>query len=81
MTQKIDISDKVYKKLLKLKKADESFSKLILRIINKREKEKINHIEEFAGIFEEDSEEWEKIEKLLYEDRLKSRTNQIIDIE
>ena len=40
MTQKIDISEEAYKKLLELKKTDESFSKLILRMIN--EKEKIN---------------------------------------
>lgn len=40
MTQKIDISEEAYKKLLELKKNNESFSKLILRIINEKEKEK-----------------------------------------
>jgi predicted CopG family antitoxin len=78
MTQKINISEEAYKKLLELKKNNESFSKLILRIIN--EKEKISSIEEFAGAFEEDSEEWEKIEKFLYAERLKGRTEQNIEL-
>lgn len=80
MTQKIDISEEAYKKLLELKKNNESFSKLILRIINEKEKEKINAIEEIAGAFEEDSEEWEKIEKFLYAERLKGRTEQNIEL-
>ncbi len=78
MTHKtIDISENVYKKLEELKFKDESFSKLILRLIHKNEIS--NSIEEFAGAFEEDSEEWEQIEKILYEDRLKSKN--IRDIE
>ncbi len=60
-----------------IKNKDESFSKLILRLINKNEIS--NSIEEFAGVFEKDSEEWEQIEKILYEDRLKSKS--IRDIE
>ena len=80
MMQKIDISEKVYKKLLTLKKENESFSKLISRIINEKETEKLNPIEDFAGAFEEDSEEWEKIENLLYEERLKTRNEQKINL-
>lgn len=79
MTQKtIDISEEVYKKLEKLKSKDESISNYILRLIN--EKEKSNSIEEFAGVFEEDSEEWEEIEKILYEDRLKSKSYRDIEL-
>lgn len=79
MTQKtIDISEEVYKKLEKLKSKDESISNFILRLIN--EKEISNSIEEFAGVFEEDSEEWEEIEKILYEDRLKSKSYRDIEL-
>jgi predicted CopG family antitoxin len=67
----VDISQEAYKKLTELKSKDESISSFILRLIN--EKKKSNSIEEFAGAFEEDSEEWEKIEKILYEDRLKNK--------
>ncbi len=79
MTQKIDVSEKAYKKLLELKKPDETFSKLILRIISEQEQEKSTSIEEFAGVFEEDSEEWEKIEKIIYEERLKGKTEQNVE--
>ncbi len=79
MTNKsIDISKEVYKKLEELKLKDESFSKLIHRLINKNEIS--NSIEEFAGAFEEDSEEWEQIEKILYEDRLKSKSYRKIEL-
>ena len=79
MTHKtIDISEEVYKKLKKLKSKDESISNFILRFIN--EKEISNSIEEFAGIFEDNSEEWEEIEKILYEDRLKSKSYRDIEL-
>ena len=80
MTQKKDISEEAYKKLLELKKTDESFSKLILRIINEKEKVNVSAIKEFAGAFEEDSEEWEKIERFLYAERLKGRTEQKVEL-
>jgi len=79
MTQKtIDISEEVYKKITELKLKNESISNFILRLIN--EKKTTNSIEEFAGAFEEDSEEWEKIEKILYENRLKSKSYRDIEL-
>ncbi|TFG20268.1 MAG: hypothetical protein EU529_15155 [Promethearchaeota archaeon] len=71
MTDKsIDISEEVYNKIKDLKHKDESLSNYILRLIDK-EKGK-NLIEEFTGLFEKDSEEWEEIEKYLYKSRLKN---------
>ena len=73
----IDISEDVFKKLIKMKHENETFSDVIRRLISKNEK--LNSIEEFAGIFEEDSEEWENIEKKIYEDRLKSKSSSDIE--
>ncbi len=70
MTDKsIDISDEVYKKIKDLKREDESVSSFILRLIDQEEKR--NSLEDFKGVFETDSEEWEEIEKILYEDQIK----------
>ena len=74
MTNKsIDISKEVYNKIKNLKHKEESISDFILRIINKNN---LKSNEEF----EEISEDWEKIEKYLYEDRLKSRTSREIEL-
>jgi predicted CopG family antitoxin len=73
MTHKtIDISKEVYKKITDLKQKDESISSFILRLINEK---KIYSNKDH----EVSSEDWEKIEKILYEDRLKS--NAFRDIE
>jgi len=74
MTQKtIDISEDVYKKITDLKQKDESISNFILRLINEK---KINLNEDLEG----SSEDWEKIEKILYEDRLKSNASRDIEL-
>jgi predicted CopG family antitoxin len=72
MTQKtISLPKEVYDKLKAEKRENESFPQLLLRLL---EKEKNNtSIEPLIGIFEEESEEWGKIEDMLYEDRLKSK--------
>lgn len=73
MTHKtIDISEEVYKKMTDLKQKDESISNFILRLINEK---RINSNEDLKG----NTEDWEKIERILYEDRLKS--NAFRDIE
>ena len=74
MTQKtIDISEDVYKKITDLKQKDESISNFILRLINEK---KYNLNEDL----ESSSEDWEKIEKILYEDRLKSNVSRDIEL-
>jgi predicted CopG family antitoxin len=70
MTEKtISLPEDVYEKLKAEKRGNESFAQLILRLL-KQEKNKTS-IEQLAGIFEEDSSEWEEIEKKIYNDRLR----------
>ena len=73
MTQKtISLPEEIYFKLKEKKKKNETFPDLISRLIdedNVREKKHV--IMDLAGAFGEDSDEWEKIEKELYEDRLR----------
>ncbi len=74
MTQKtIDISEDVYKKITDLKQKDESISNFILRLINEK---KNNLNEDLEG----NSEDWEKIEKILYKDRLKGNVSRDIEL-
>jgi len=73
----IEISEEVYKKLTELKPKNESISNFILQLINEKKK---NSNKEFDGTLKEDSEEWEKIEKILYEDRLKSKSYRDIEL-
>ena len=76
MTHKtIDISEDVYKKITDLKQKDESISNFILRLINEKKKKEILN-EDLEG----NSEDWEKIEKILYEDRLKSNVSRDIEL-
>ena len=79
MTQKtISLPEEVYEKLKKEKRDDESFAQLIQRLLKKDTFD--TDIEKLAGVFKEDSDEWEKIEEMLYEDRLKpDQRNQILD--
>lgn len=79
MTDKsINISEEVYKKLTELKHKDESISSFILRLLDKK---KMSYLNNESGVrTEEDSEEWEKIEKIIYEDRLKGKDFRDIEI-
>ena len=73
MTQKtISLPEEVYNKLKARKKTKESFPDLILRLLNEDTKEEEKSIESFFGAFDEDSDEWEDIEKRLYNNRLVS---------
>ncbi|TFF87192.1 MAG: hypothetical protein EU549_05185 [Promethearchaeota archaeon] len=66
-------------KLKAEKRENESFAQLILRLL-KQGKNK-TPIEQLAGIFEDESSEWEEIEKKIYGDRLRfsQRDENIID--
>ena len=80
MTHKsIEIPEEIYNKLLLLKKEDESLTDFIKRLIEKQEK--VAPIEDFAGVFKDDSKEWEEIESLIYEQRLKNKSNRSIRFE
>ena len=78
MTQKtVSLSEEAYKKLRLVKKEGESFSQVILRLI---ERETSLNVLDFAGAFEETSDEWETIEKELYERRKeKSRIESLLE--
>ena len=74
MTYKtIDISEEVYKKITDLIQKDESISSFILRLINEKP---ISSNENHDG----NIEDWEEIERILYEDRLKSNTLRDIEL-
>ena len=80
MTYKtIEIPEEIYNKLLMLKHKDESLSEFITHLLEKPDKS--SSIEDFAGIYKEDSEEWENIESLFYEQRSKNKSNRLIDFE
>ena len=74
MTDKsIDISEEVYNKIKNLKRKEESVSDFLHRILN-------NNKMDFNRELEDISEDWEKIEKYLYDDRLKSKTTREIEL-
>ncbi|HUY00120.1 MAG TPA: antitoxin VapB family protein [Candidatus Deferrimicrobium sp.] len=75
MTQKtISLPEPIYNKLKSKKRPNETFTDLILRLINEEEKFKgVRSIETFFGAFEEDSDEWDEIEKRLYKARDESQ--------
>ena len=63
MTDKsINISEEVYNKIKNLKRKEESVSDFLNRIINSNNFKSYKEIEEI-------SQDWEKIEKFLYNDR------------
>ncbi|MBN1330385.1 MAG: antitoxin VapB family protein [Candidatus Heimdallarchaeota archaeon] len=62
-TKSIDLSDEAYKKLLMLKKENESFSELILRLT------KTETLRDFIGLLSEET--CEKIERNIEENREK----------
>ena len=78
MTQKtVSLSEEAYEKLRRVKKKGESFSQVILRLIDRKSN---LHILDFAGAFEEGSEEWETIENEIYERRTeKSRISSLLE--
>lgn len=76
MSQKtISLPGPIYLKLKAKKKANETFADLILRLLNEGERNKGDtSIESFFGVFADDSDEWEEIEKRIYAARNKSPT-------
>lgn len=72
----INLPEHVYDDIMELKDKNESISDFIARLIKKKQHKK--SITQFAGIFEDSSEEWEKIEKKLYDDRLRQSNERTI---
>lgn len=68
MTQKtLSLTKEAYEHLSRLKRKDESFSQLILRLTGDANR---NDIMAFAGIWKDDNE-WDAIEKQIYQRRLR----------
>jgi predicted CopG family antitoxin len=69
MTQKtISLPDEVYNDLKGEKREDESFAQEIERLLGRKKKAK--NIHKLAGIWKESADEWDQIEKGIYEDRI-----------
>ncbi len=82
MTQKtISLPEDVYNKLKARKKKKESFPELIVRLLKEDVKEDERSIESFFGAFDEESDEWEDIEKRLYNNRMVSSNRKQILME
>lgn len=74
MVKVISLSEEAYK-TLKTIKGNNSFSELVVELVNERPKKK--SIKEFFGVFKENTDEWEKINKKLYEDRKKFKLREV----
>ncbi|MEM2131412.1 MAG: antitoxin VapB family protein [Candidatus Woesearchaeota archaeon] len=72
MTKVISLSDDAYELLKSLKDKGESFSEVVRKIANRKK-----HLYEFAGILKDQNEEWEKISKIIYEDRKRSKLKEV----
>jgi predicted CopG family antitoxin len=73
MTQKLlCLPEDVYNKLKAAKQKSESLPELILRLLNENNPQDDSSIESFFGAFEEESDQWGKIESKLYNNRLRT---------
>jgi predicted CopG family antitoxin len=78
MTQKtISLNEKSYNILKKMKKKGESYSDLIIRLCNICHPSKNDPLLEYAGIFNEDEEFWNKIADIVKDYREQHLTNEI----
>lgn len=75
MVKVISLSNEAYKRLKELKR-DESFSEIVIELIEEKRNKKKN-IMEFAGAFADNAEEWESIKKILEKDRKKAKLREV----
>jgi predicted CopG family antitoxin len=70
MTQKtISVPDDIYNALKKKKREDESFPQVLERLLARKEKK--TKIRQLTGVWKEDGNEWDAIEKEIYKDRIR----------
>lgn len=71
MTQRtISLNENAYKKLKKKKRNNESYSDLIIRLVDEEDrKEKEDIFLKFAGVFEDDAEYWSSVEEKITKNR------------
>ena len=69
MTQRtISLPDEIYNDLKDEKREDESFAQEIQRLLGR--KKKAQNLHKLAGIWKDSGDEWDRIEKEIYEDRI-----------
>jgi len=74
MVKVISLSEEAYK-TLKTIKGNNSFSELVIELVNEKPKNK--SLIDFFGVFKENADEWEKIKKNIYEDRKKFKLREV----
>ncbi len=67
----IMVRDEVYEKLQRMKKGKESFSDVILRLIDQRRRSGVEILEKYAGSLSED-----ELERIVMEERKRFRVRQ-----
>lgn len=73
----ISLPEEIYSKLKSKMRKNETFPNLIQRLLNDEEiREEKHKIMDLAGAFGDNSKEWEKIEKELYKDRLRTSNHE-----
>ena len=73
MVKVISLSNEAYARLKAIKNG-KSFSEVVLELtINKKKK----NLSDYFGIWKENSDEWEKIKKKIYEDRKKAKLREV----
>ena len=78
MTQKtISLNEKSYRMLKKLKRENESFSDLIMRLCETQDPTKSDPLLEYVGIFSEDEKLWGDIEDIIKAHRDSHLTDEI----
>ena len=74
MVKVISLSNEAYERLKALKKADMSFSDIVIEITPKIKKKSIV---DFVGIWKDDSDYWEKFEKDVRRSRNNARMREV----
>ena len=74
MVKVISLSEVAYRELKEKKKGTESFSDVVIRLVEEKKK---RNILEFAGKWPGDKKELDKIEKMIYKDRKKAKTREV----
>ncbi len=78
MTQKtISLNEKAYKILRKFKRNKESYSELIIRLCEVQEnEEKEDILLKYIGLFKDNSDYWEQVEKEIQNERNRHLTSE-----
>jgi len=78
MTQKtISLNEKTYNMLKKLKRENETYSDLITRLCKLQDPSSNDPLLEYSGLFSEDPELWDEIEKVIKDHRKSHLTSEI----